>query len=181
MLNDNHGIAYVAQLLQYANKSIGVTTMQTDTWFIKNIERAHQTAAERGGEVDTLTLASRKGIGEAIESEIAKTDVENKLQAVVDLGEQTLGNGGILFGQLEIGKPLLEGYYRHLHKVGDTASGNLHISGFLLQSGAMTGGAVGLATITSKHNAILYLILVLAHHVEKLVDTYRGVRVGRIS
>ena len=86
-----------------------------------------------------------------------------------------------MFGKNEIGKPLLEVDDRHLHKVGDTASGNLHIVGLLLQSGAMACGADGLATIACEHHPILYLILVLAHHIKELVDTHRGVWVGRVG
>ena len=62
--------------------------------------------------------------------------------------------------------------HRYLHHVGDALAAYLHILCFLAQTCAMTVGTDGLAAETAQHHPVLYLVLVLTHHIEEGIDAH---------
>ena len=54
MLNDDQGIAQVAQTLECGQKLIIILLMQADARLIQNIENAGQTGADLGSQSDSL-------------------------------------------------------------------------------------------------------------------------------
>ena len=77
-----------------------------------------------------------------------------------------------MLGQLKVVKPFSEPVDGYLHQVGDGAAANLHPCRLLLQPGAVAVGAEGLAPVAAHHDAVLYLIHILLHHVEEGVNAY---------
>ena len=61
MLDDDDRIAQVPQLLEYPYQQVGIPRVEPDTWLIKDIERADEAAAQRGGQVDPLALTTGEG------------------------------------------------------------------------------------------------------------------------
>ena len=46
VLHHDNRIAQVAQLLQNTDELLGVATVQSDAWFVQDIQTAHQAAAQ---------------------------------------------------------------------------------------------------------------------------------------
>ena len=61
VLHDDHRVAQVAQLFQYADQAVRVARMKPDRRFVEDVERTGEVAAQRGREVDALALAAREG------------------------------------------------------------------------------------------------------------------------
>ncbi len=87
-----HGVAQLLQLSQYLDESVGITAMESDTWLVEDIHAAHERRTEAGGQVDALALSSRKGVGETVEGEIAKSYIQKELQAIGNLGQESLAH-----------------------------------------------------------------------------------------
>ena len=66
--------------------------------------------------------------------------------------------------------PLSKAADRHGDEFGDGLACHADIGGLLAQTGAVTLGANGLATIAAEHHAVLYLVLVFLYHAEEVVD-----------
>ncbi len=170
VLDNDNSIALVAQFLENMDESVGVAGMETNAGFVEDIERAHEGAAQRGGEVDALALATREAVGHSVQREIAQSDVQEELQAGIDFSKQAMTYLLFLFRQFQGVEPLLEAHNGQLDEVGDASATNLHIVGLGLEARAVTLGTDRLATIARQHDAILNLILVVAHHLKEAVD-----------
>ena len=75
MLDDEDGVAEVAQLVQDADELGGVARVQADGGLVEDVERADEAGAERGGELDALRFAAGEGGGEAVEGEVVEADL----------------------------------------------------------------------------------------------------------
>ena len=75
VLHDHDSITQGLQFFEDMDESFGVSGVETDTRFIEDIERAHQTASKACGEVDALALTARECIRETVEREIAKSHI----------------------------------------------------------------------------------------------------------
>src|SRR5690606_34293174 len=67
MLDDDHGVAEIAQSIERHKQALVVALMQADRGLIKDIHDADQTGADLAGKTNTLRLTAGKGIGLAIE------------------------------------------------------------------------------------------------------------------
>ena len=81
MLNDYDGIAEPAKPPQYAEQSVVVAFVETYRRLIKNVTYADQTAANLGGQADSLSLTARKSAAPSIQRQILKPNVNHKLQS----------------------------------------------------------------------------------------------------
>lgn len=61
MLDDNYGVADVAQAGKGGKQAVVVSLMQTYRRFVKNIEHAGQSGADLGSQTDALGFAAGKG------------------------------------------------------------------------------------------------------------------------
>ena len=75
--------------------------------------------------------------------------------------------------KLQMVKESLQFIDGHIHQLADVLSTYTHIRSFRLQSGAMTFRTCGLTSIASHHHTILYLVLILFHHLEKGIDSFK--------
>src|ERR1041385_1669715 len=75
VLDDDDGIARVAQGLEDADKAGRVVRVQADAGFVEDEEGVDQARAEAGGEVHTLGLAAGERAGGAIQREVAEADL----------------------------------------------------------------------------------------------------------
>src|SRR6266568_1736174 len=79
VLDDEDGIAEIAQMLERAKKARVVAGMETDAGFIKNVENAAQARADLRGQTDALRFAAGKRGGGAVQAEVAESHGEKKL------------------------------------------------------------------------------------------------------
>src|SRR6185437_14902980 len=122
MLHYEHRVTAVAQAMQQREQAIDVARMQSDRWLVENVERIDQLGAERVGEPDALRLSTGERARGAIQSEIAKSDVEQKTRACARLAQNIRGD--LLF---ELRKwnglePRHEPLDRHVARIRDRAS-----------------------------------------------------------
>ena len=75
--------------------------------------------------------------------------------------------------EFEFVEELSEFRHRHIHQFGDGASAHFHVGGFFLQTCAVAHRAYGLSAETAQHHSVLYLVLVVAYHLEESVDAHR--------
>lgn len=121
-------------------------------------------------------LSPPERVGEAVEREIAQAYVEQKLQAALDLGEQSFCDRRIRLAQLQLVEERFRLANRHSNHLGDVLSAHPHIERFGLQAAASAGGAGGLSAIAGLHHAVLNLIKVLLYELEEIVDAVQARR-----
>ena len=159
VFHDNDCVAHIAEFLKHVDKAFGVARVQTDGGFVENVETAHQTTAEGGGEVDALAFSSRQTVGEAVEGEIVEAHFFEEMQAVVDFRQQALCHLLFVVGELELGKPEREFFDRHFHEVGNGFSSHFDVECFWAKSFSFTVRTSGFAAIASEHHTVLDFIL----------------------
>ena len=81
VLDDEHAVAQVAQVLEGADESVVVALVQPDAGLIEHIHHARQARANLAGQADALRLAPGEGFGAAIQAEVVQAHVIEKAQA----------------------------------------------------------------------------------------------------
>ncbi len=66
VLDDEDGIAEVAQLMEDFDEAGGVAGVEADGRFVEDVAGAHEPGAETGGELDALGFAAGEGGGQAV-------------------------------------------------------------------------------------------------------------------
>ena len=92
VLDDDDGVADIAQALEGGQQALVVAVVQADRGFVEDVEHADQSRADLRGEADALRFAAGEGVGAAVEGEIAQAHVAHQVQAAADLLEGFLGD-----------------------------------------------------------------------------------------
>ena len=92
MLDDDEGVADVAQPLQGVDQPRVVALVQTDARFVEDIEHAHQRGADLGRQPDALRLAAGEGVGRALQGEVVEPDIDQEAEPLADLLEDLAGD-----------------------------------------------------------------------------------------
>ena len=87
VLDDEDGVAEVAELVEDADELGGVAGVEADGGLVEDIERADQAGAERCGELDALGFAAGERGREAVEGEVVEADLVEEMDALADLFE----------------------------------------------------------------------------------------------
>ena len=87
VLDDDDGVAVVAQLLEDPHEPAGIARVEADRRLVQDVERVHERGPDRRGEVDALQLASGERPGLPVEREVAETDLDEVAEARADLFE----------------------------------------------------------------------------------------------
>ena len=99
VLNDDNGVAKVAELLEDADETMGVAGVESDRGFVEDVHTADQRAAKGGGEVDALGFAPAKGVGRAVECEVSQSDIKQIAYAGGEFGEESANNLAFVGGE----------------------------------------------------------------------------------
>ncbi len=75
MLDDDHGVAEVAQVLQRVEQAGVVALVQADRRLVQHVEHAGQARADLRGQADALALAARQRARVARQAEIVEADI----------------------------------------------------------------------------------------------------------
>ena len=111
MLDDQDGVAEVAQAHERGDQAVVVALVQADARLVEDVGDADERRADLGGEADALGLAAGQGHRRAVEGEVAEADLEHEAQALARLREDRLGDLVALLAELEAleeGQQLLE-------------------------------------------------------------------------
>ena len=101
VLDDQHGVALVAQLPEDVDQPQVVARVQADGRLVEHVERVDQRRSERGRQVDALRLAARQRRRQPVERQVVEPDVAQKLQPLLDFLEHLVADRRFLLGQLQ--------------------------------------------------------------------------------
>ena len=85
MFNHYDGVTNIPQRFQRINQLFIISLMQTNTWFIKNIEHTHQLGTNLSSQANTLGFTTRERFRTTVEVKIGKTYVQQKLKTSSNL------------------------------------------------------------------------------------------------
>ena len=69
--------------------------VQSDGRLVEHVAGAHQPRSQAGGELDALRLAAGERGGETVERQVIEPHVVEKFQALADLHQDLVGDGGL--------------------------------------------------------------------------------------
>ena len=92
VLDHQHGVADVAQVLQRGQQAVVVALVQADRRFVEHVHHAGQARADLRRKPDALRLAARQRFGRAVERQVIEPDVVQELQPVDDLLDDAVGD-----------------------------------------------------------------------------------------
>ncbi|WP_063726442.1 hypothetical protein [Streptomyces sp. RTd22] len=85
MLDEDDGGAVVDQALQHTKEDADVERVEADAGLVQHEQRVALVAIEFGGELEPLRLAAGQRGGGLVEGEVAKAEVDERLQSGTDL------------------------------------------------------------------------------------------------
>ena len=107
VLDDDDGVADVAQVLERAEQALVVALMQADRGLVEHVEHAGEAGADLRGQPDALALAARQRAGGAGKRQVVEPDIDEEVQPLADLLEDADGDLVLLLGQRlgQVGEP----------------------------------------------------------------------------
>src|SRR6266849_9117370 len=107
VLDDEHGVAEIAKLLEGAEQASVVAGVQADGGLVEDVEDAAEARADLGGEADALGFAAGERGGGTAEAEIAEAYGEKEVEALGNFFERAAGDFALAGG--ELGKNFVDG------------------------------------------------------------------------
>src|SRR5258707_9479120 len=143
VLDDEHGVAEIAELLEGAEEAIVVAGVQADGRLVENVQDAAETRTDLRGQTDALRLAAGERGGGTAEAEIAEAYGEKEVEALGDLFQGAAGD--FTLAGSELGKNFVDGRAgggkREGGEIGDGPAGELHGQRFGTQALAVADAA----------------------------------------
>ena len=174
VLDDEDGVAQVAQLLKNMNQPRRVPGVQPDGRLVQNIERAHQLRAERGGQLNALRLAAGEGRRKAIEGEVFQAHRVQKTQPLANFFENRAGNLLVHGRKPQRTEKLLclcDGERGCLADIpAPVLTPDAHAASLGPEALAAALRALGVAAILAQHHAHMQLVLFALHLLKEAVD-----------
>ena len=144
VLDDDHRVACVAQLLEAADQPPVVALVQPDRRLVENVEHIDQLRTDLRGQPDALALAARKRTRRARQRQVAQPHVHQEAQPLADLLDNFLRDTPLLLGHPlpDTGHPLRKIGDRHGRHFGDILSVDAELQGLLPQARTAADGAL---------------------------------------
>ncbi len=141
MLDDDDGVAEVAQAAQRAEQPLIVALVQADRGLVEHIEHAGEAGADLAGEPDALALAARERARGAGERQVFQPDIEQEGQPVADLLEDARGDLVLLLAEArgQAGDPVERVLDREPRDLADMAAVDLDRERLGLEAEALAG------------------------------------------
>ena len=175
MLDDEDGVAEIAERLEDVNEALRIARMKADGRFVQNVERADEMRAERSGELDALGFAAGESRGQAIEGEIVEADFIEKLKTRANFLEDFFSDLVLCFGKREGREKRARFLDGKLAKLGDGMAGDADGAGFGAQAGSAAIRASGIPAIAAQKDADVQFIFFAFEPSEKSFDTLESV------
>ena len=151
MLDDQHAVADVAQMLERADQPVVVALVQAYAGLVQHVHHAGQAGADLAGQANALRFATGQGIGAAVQAQVVQTHVVQELEARADLAHHLVGDLGLGTGELqraEIGVAVAQrGMADLVDRAQLIAVAQLHIARLAPQPGAAAVAAGLLAAV----------------------------------
>ena len=95
VLDDDDGVAEIAQLLERGEQARVVALVQSDRRLVEDVEHADEPRADLRRETNALRLAAGERFGRAAEREVVEADVDEEAQPLAHFLENRAGDLGI--------------------------------------------------------------------------------------
>ncbi len=141
VLDDQHGVAQVAQLLEGLNQPVVVALVQADGGLVEDVEHAAQPRADLRGQADALALAAGERGGVAVEREVVEADGAEEFQPLDDLAADALGHQRLARREAEVDGRREGAVERQGGEVGDGEAADLDRQRLRAQALAAANGA----------------------------------------
>ena len=92
VLDQDQGVAQVAEVPQGAEQPAVVARVQADRRLVEHVDHARQPAADLAGQADALALAAGERRRAAAQAQVIEADVHQERQPVADLAHQVAGD-----------------------------------------------------------------------------------------
>ena len=92
VLDDEHGVAEVAQARQRRDELRVVALVEADRRLVEDVQDTHQRRADLGRQADPLRLAARQRHARAVHGQVVEPDVDEEPQPRDDLLEHLVGD-----------------------------------------------------------------------------------------
>src|SRR5258707_1535504 len=158
MLDDQNGVAEIAQRFQDINQPLRIARMQADGRFIENVQRADQMRAQRRRKLNALRFPARQRGGQAVQREIIEADLVQKLQPRAHFLQNLVGNLGLRFRELQLREKHARFFHRELADVRDGFSGHVNSASFRAQPCAAAFRARSVTAIAAEKNPHMQLV-----------------------
>ena len=96
VLDDDHAVAEVAQVLERRQQPVVVALVQADRRLVEHVHDAGQARADLRGEPDALRLAAGQRLRRAVEREVVEADVVEEREPADDLLDDLVGDRGLV-------------------------------------------------------------------------------------
>ena len=169
VLDDEDGVAEVAELFHDVDELGGVAGVEADGWFVEDVEGSDEAGAERRGELDALGFAAGEGAGEAVEGEVVEADLVEEVGALADLFEDLSGDLGLGGRGCRASKKALAAVMVR----AETSAMFLFEedgAGFGAEAGATAVGAGGVAAVFGEEDADVELVFLGVEVGEEAAD-----------
>ena len=174
VLDDEHGVALVAQLPQDGDQPLVVARVQADRRLVEHVERVDERRAERRREIDALRLAARQRRGQPIERQVVEPDVAQESQPLPDLAQHLVGDRGFLLRQRELGEKRVRIADRQAADDVDRAPADLDVARLAAQPRAAALRARQVAAIPAEEHANVHLVLLALEPAEEPLDPFEA-------
>src|SRR6185312_1706925 len=134
VLDDEDGVAEIAQLLQRIQEARVVALVQADRRLVEDVEHADQRRSDLRGQADALRLAARQRRRGAIERQVLQPDVDEEVQPLGDLAQDTLGDRLLPLREHELGEERVRVANRQIGELVDRHLADLDEARLLAQS-----------------------------------------------
>ena len=143
VLDDDDGVAEVAQVLERAEQAVVVALVQADGGLIQHVEHAGEAGADLRGEADALAFAAGQRARGAGHGEVIEADIDEELQTVADLLQDAGRDFGLLFceGLRQVLEPDVGCADRHFRDFADVLAADLDRERLRFQAIAVAGFA----------------------------------------
>ena len=119
MLDYEHAVAEIAQMLQRREKLCVVALVQADRRLVEDVGDADEAAPDLGRQADALALAAGKGPRRAGQTQVVEADVHEKAEARVHLPEDGRRDGLLICRELQRRQILLHAAHGLVREVVD--------------------------------------------------------------
>ena len=92
VLDDQHGVAEVAQFFEGLDQAVVVALVQADGGLVEHVKNAAQARADLRGQADALAFAAGERGGVAVEREVVEADGAEEFEALGDFAANALGD-----------------------------------------------------------------------------------------
>jgi len=136
VLDDQDGVALVAQLQQQGVHPLDVVRVQPDRGLVEDVGDVGEGRAEVADHLGALRLAARERPGRPVEGEVAEADPGERVEQVLEPADER-GDAGLV----DVGHPLGQVADLHLAQLGDVLALDLRRQRFPGEPGALAVGA----------------------------------------